>query len=846
MSHITEIRNVRKIILILTNDICLVQSWKEFCDLLEIQPTDVLELTNSFKSTAMTYYDLFSKILHLWASRKGEKATVQMLIEILKIGNFVSVSEQLDRLVNEDTLTRQETTRKFHMRHFGVKKCISNFVGRKSELKTLTGFVESDDFLLTVTGMSGVGKSTLVLKFVNDLLTATETDDAQVRVIWFQCDDKSTLKKAIQKLAENIRIPKFPSHDKLLQKCIKSIQYGSTAKTLFVFDNVDHIHSNLIRILQFLHSISSTSPSDVKAVPILSIVTSTLLPMTKYAGTSVALDLLDEQEATQFLKSNLPMELMEDPLDLQDLAALVQYLPRKLQQAVDYIKQKNLSGIKSYGIKDYIRDLEGGSAKKRQKLLDHPLSPIERSESDRTTTFKSWRQSIRLLYSLGMEGQWAVKLHKLLSHLDSERTSMPALKKIINCATFFLIQGNQTGLFICGTLAINKNFIHVKEPKKVKLTPNADDRLDKALKLLRDHHLIRIDVTKQILSVHRMVREVTRIQISLKPSEKLYQVLRNILSEVLEHVMFNHLKNDENNNYAWDDEVGLILADVWKQALHFPDLVEKYALIGVHCTAQTSCSIQLFSTTIEEMTLIFPETNLLLLRAKINYFSRVFSSNDESDTVQDFSLLQSLVAHAAVFLGGMHSEVVRGRSLLEEAARSSSRLSQYIQIAEESLLAEDSISWPHFIDCNKITKLLNLGNAYELMQKYDIAIDYYLTAYVWTKVREDALNEDVTKISERIRHCCDQLGICVAKYFNFDDTPSWDELSCLQDRFVETQNQTCGISEVEEPPLSEPDEVRRVRSGHICHRFTKNLKHFDASKIRQIIQAMKLDMLPHR
>lgn len=268
---------------------------------------------------------------------------------------------------------------------------------------------------------------------------------AQIQVIWFQCGRESSLNKSIQELAKHIhiQIPEFSTSLELFQKCIHTIQDKTKAhcqKTLLVFDDVDNSdHSDLTEILKFLNSVTSIMPTNNK-IPVISIVTSTLRPLMKYSKKSLCLGLFNEEEGIEFIRATLHPDLPQDLEVLKSLCRLVENLPRTLHQAVDRINQKYLDGVKAYGVQDYVRDLECGSPRRKRALLDHPLSPAEHSDNDRTT-FDTWRSSIRHLSRMGIEGRWAVKLHKLLSYLDSEETSLPALKKVVNSATFFPVDG---------------------------------------------------------------------------------------------------------------------------------------------------------------------------------------------------------------------------------------------------------------------------------------------------------------------------------------------------------------------------------------------------------------------
>lgn len=361
--------------------------------------------------------------------------------------------------------------------------------------------------------------------------------------------------------------------------------------------------------------------------------------------------------------------------------------------------------------------------------------------------------------------------------------------------------------------------MNIKGTKKIKLTPTADDRLEKALKLLKKQHLVDIDLVKQLLRTHRMLKEITRIQINPKSSQ--------ILSEVLGNAQL-HLLNctDKSNSTDWDEDIIRILTDIWKQViLQFPDLVERYAPIGVLCVSQTNCPLQLLSTTVEEMASIFSERDPLLITAKINYFSKLCQdeNGNHDELGEGVDLLRSLVAQVSNFLGETHPEVLRARDLLQSALKSRSRLSQFIQVAEDSLSAVDEIC-P--LSEGKITKLLQIGNAYEQKQNYEVAIEYYLGALCWSKVviKDQPKNEE-TNIIDRIKHCCHQTGKCIDEILDVD--VHTEEAIGSRDKSV-------------------TDSKLKFKWRQFFKRFAEKVKNFDASDVNRVVSAMRLDMLPHR
>ncbi len=79
---------IPKIANILMEDVYLVQNWKIFYDLLEIQSPEIIRLDFSFKTDTITCYELFRKILLLWVSKVGHDASLDNLKNVLKNGSF--------------------------------------------------------------------------------------------------------------------------------------------------------------------------------------------------------------------------------------------------------------------------------------------------------------------------------------------------------------------------------------------------------------------------------------------------------------------------------------------------------------------------------------------------------------------------------------------------------------------------------------------------------------------------------------------------------------------------------------------------------------------------------------
>jgi len=80
--------------------------------------------------------------------------------------------------------------------HFNVPRSISNFTGRDELLQQLVVSLDQKPCVLVISGMGGVGKTSLIRHFVN------QNEVAHCNILWLATETEQDLKKSLKKAAE--------------------------------------------------------------------------------------------------------------------------------------------------------------------------------------------------------------------------------------------------------------------------------------------------------------------------------------------------------------------------------------------------------------------------------------------------------------------------------------------------------------------------------------------------------------------------------------------------------------------------------------------------------------------
>lgn len=152
----------------------------------------------------------------------------------------LNVPDELSTYTNGSRQKTSNSKNKYPPLHFNVSKNIPNFSGRKKDLKKLIESLNPNNNLTVVSGMGGVGKTSLVRHFVNMnevkgwniLWLATETEENLTICITEAA--KAVCKRTSAKLPENWN----PALEEKLAE-FYNILDSMGRKTLLIFDNAD-------------------------------------------------------------------------------------------------------------------------------------------------------------------------------------------------------------------------------------------------------------------------------------------------------------------------------------------------------------------------------------------------------------------------------------------------------------------------------------------------------------------------------------------------------------------------------------------------------------------------------
>lgn len=361
------------------------------------------KLNSVFEGTA--YYNQYYNDIQHWYQSNSETGTV-------------ICSES----VEEYLLSLRDRNKK----NFRLLSPNSNFHGRTKELQEMQNILTSSDnrelIDIVVSGTAGVGKSEVARK------CALTLNDKFQHVIWLNAESEETLRSSYMKLAEYFAIPvNFESEEengehKKDSSSIKSIvrkinDFLRNRKCLFIFDNAE---TYLMK--QFKQYIQTLNPNH------RTILTSQLQDWPCMCP--IILDVFCKDEAVQFLQQNLSFE-DKDCKILEEIAAMLSYLPVALQLAVAYVsktaKRKKLMG-KIYSIKDFQAEYQECSG----KFLQLEISDARPLDNYTKSLYLAWQLSVDSILA-ETNGDKAIEILQIMSFLDPDNIHIFMLQHL--CAS---------------------------------------------------------------------------------------------------------------------------------------------------------------------------------------------------------------------------------------------------------------------------------------------------------------------------------------------------------------------------------------------------------------------------
>ncbi|WP_438456569.1 tetratricopeptide repeat protein [Wolbachia endosymbiont of Kerria lacca] len=358
---------------------------------------------------------------------------------------------------------------------FDVRYPVDLFTGREEELKSLhskiqrsSGRVTIISQMTSISGLGGIGKTELARKYAYD-----HENDYDGNVIWINAESEGAIKSSFIRLAKDKLGINTKDADRE-RKDIKSIvedvyRFFSKRKSLFVFDNAEKNEY----FKKFLPLRSLTADDNKPYILITS-------RNRELEGEVVNLNELKLEDAIEFIKKGLsiPKEDKSQDQEVEGLLKKLQRFPLAIQQAIAYIKDQRVT--RKFGINDYLQEYE----KKAKDLLDSGVFQGIDNEYERTT-FTTWEVTIDKIASNKEYGELAVKVLNTVAYLAPE---------------------------------------DIKREMFSKLAGNDETKLESAVRLLVRYSMVNGEEKQSVLSVHRLVQEVTRIK--LKGQDKNEEVIK--------------------------------------------------------------------------------------------------------------------------------------------------------------------------------------------------------------------------------------------------------------------------------------------------------------------------------
>ncbi|MFT4314720.1 MAG: FxSxx-COOH system tetratricopeptide repeat protein [Wolbachia pipientis] len=375
--------------------------------------------------------------------------------------SFEKVDKKLDKIYDA-VVAGQENKEIREPVWFNVKKPVSLFTGRKEELTDLHNKIQRSREKITIisqitsiSGLGGIGKTELARGYIQEY-----SKDYYNDVIWINAESEVSLVESFNRLAKDkLKIDTKDVNGK--EKDIKSIveevyKFFSNSKSLFIFDDAEK--SNYLNKFLPLHDllpdgnrpyilITSRNQEWERGIEVIN------------------LNELKSEEAIEFVKRGLSIEDEFQDKEIKALVEKLQYFPLAIQQAIAYIADQRITG--EFDIDDYLNEYE----KKTKDLLNYEaFKGIDNDYAK--TTFTAWKITTDKIAGDKGYGELALRVLNVISYLAPERISREVF---------------------------------------LGLTGSNEEELRSAVRLLVKYSMVNGEQKQSVLSVHKLVQDVTRM-----------------------------------------------------------------------------------------------------------------------------------------------------------------------------------------------------------------------------------------------------------------------------------------------------------------------------------------------
>ncbi|XP_014467386.1 PREDICTED: uncharacterized protein LOC106740649 isoform X3 [Dinoponera quadriceps] len=409
---------------------------------------------------------------------------------------------------------------------FGVRDPVESFIGRAVQLDNLHRVLHGEvktviSQTISISGLGGVGKSELARKYINKYSQKYDN------IVWINAESYQTLVKSFRRLAcdkLNINTKNANSKEEEIKSIVQEVYTSfSNRKSLFIFDNAEKYTSQN----EFDHGIDKFLPSE----PLDNYIKPYILITSrnqKWSNIQVLqLGVFDEEEATEFIKKSLNIENDAQKKYIKELANRLQFFPLALQQAVAYIRvqDENLKNVESkFTISDYLERYR----EKTKELLDFKFP--EDSDNDYSKTIlATWNVTLDMVRQRE-SGNDALDILNIVSYLAPEDIPIKIVLNLINDET----------------------------------------KLSSAIELLQQYSMINYNLEHKMLNLHRLVQQVTRIQLEEQNREE----------EILIKALMLFDKNNVNSGNV-DHAIS-----VWNYSSRYNTLVNMFSPISSYINVE--------------------------------------------------------------------------------------------------------------------------------------------------------------------------------------------------------------------------------------------------------------------
>ncbi|UID81825.1 tetratricopeptide repeat protein [Wolbachia endosymbiont of Drosophila innubila] len=369
---------------------------------------------------------------------------------------------------------------------FEVRNPVGSFTGSTEELRELHKLIQKSQGVATVisqlvsiSGLGGIGKTELAKKYIEE-----HSKDYDNNIIWIKAETHETMVQSFLRLA---RDPLgIPTEDRDIESIVRDIYaFFAKRKSLFVFDNAEEYRSEGqdAGISQFLPSHFLSSDDNKPSVLITS-------RNQKWGDIkSLTLGAFTEPESIDFIRKALGIKDGSQENEIKNLAETLQHFPLALQQAVAYIKERDIA-LKNVGLKFEISDYLKRYKEEAEKLLDFKF-PKDSDNSYTKTTFITWRITIDKIKDNPEYGQQAKEILDIIAYIAPD--NIPA-----------------------------KMFLGVERN---------EEKLGDAIQLLKQYSMINSGEEQSSVNIHRLVQQVTRIELEKQGKDKVVKKTFELLEE---------------------------------------------------------------------------------------------------------------------------------------------------------------------------------------------------------------------------------------------------------------------------------------------------------------------------